>query len=56
LKDGGELALDGVLPTARVAFGKVGVHASAKLSGQRSALAIEQMVSCFSAVHDDQLP
>jgi hypothetical protein len=39
LKDSGEFALDGVLPTARFAFGKVGVYARAKLSGQRSALA-----------------
>jgi hypothetical protein len=55
-KGSGELALDGVLPTARLAFGKVGVHARAKLSGQRSALAIEQVLSRFGAVHDAQLP
>jgi hypothetical protein len=35
-----------------LAAGKVGVHALAKLSLQRLAAAIEQVVSCFGAVHD----
>jgi hypothetical protein len=48
----GKFAVGGVFTAARVAFGKVSIHARASLSAQRFALPIEQLVSCFCAVHD----